>query len=325
MRLAIGAQLHRLRPPFLTTSSNTNAHHYRRPQERGGGFRRRVGSMIPPPTDMIDVGERIWAFWLAVIADKCISTANCWPSALADHEIETPFPRPIGEYTEVRSPPLKFFPPLLLNKASFLAQGFDGTEDTTIAGLFQPPTPESVERRPQSLSGCISASMLLLHQASRLFDRPLEAEDDAVQPAPYTGSDPGGASPQQTASSASPAVQDAALLRRTSSGSSKASSIDKAPPPPPLPLPPTRSIPPECIELETRLKQFIATIPLAYRDPGRRVPGGIPPWDQETNGPHDLGDWEVERPDLAGERVGVNPVVILLRASGVRTRRRSYH
>jgi len=102
MRLAIGAQLHRMRAPFLPNPSNAANYKTRRPQERGGGSRRRVGSMMPPPTDMIDVGERIWAFWLAVIADKSISTANCWPSALADHEIETPFPRPIGEYTEVR-------------------------------------------------------------------------------------------------------------------------------------------------------------------------------------------------------------------------------
>lgn len=124
-------------------------------------------------------------------------------------------------------------------------------------------------------------------------------------------SDTGGASPL----SVSP-TKDAALLRRTSSGSSRASGSDPTTqPPPPLPLPPARPIPAECIELESRLKQFIATIPVAYRDPGRRVPGGIPPWDQESNLPHDLGDWEVERPDLAGERVGVNPVVILLRAS----------
>lgn len=327
MRLAIGAQLHRIRPPFLPSSANAARYKVRRPQERGGGTRRRVGSMMPPPVDMIDVGERIWAFWLAVIADKSISTANCWPSALADHEIETPFPRPIGEYTEVRLTP-SCLPPSPLTDSACLLQDFDGSNDTTIAELFRPPTPNSIERRAQSLSGCIAASLLLLHQASRLFDRPLDDEEDAVQPEPYTGTDTGGAAPGSrifhrqsntddaslapASLSASPA-QDAAILRRASSGSSKASGSDPAPLPLPLPLPPTRPIPAECIELETRLKQFIATIPLAYRDPGRRVPGGIPPWDQETNHPHDLGDWEVERPDLAGKRVGVNPVVILLR------------
>ena len=76
---------------------------------------------------------------------------------------------------------------------------------------------------------------------------------------------------------------------------------------------PTLDIPADVQDFQRALDRFVASIPLAYRDPARKVAGGVVPWDQETDGPHDLGDWDLERPAKAGERAGINPVTILLR------------
>jgi len=64
---------------------------------------RRAGSMLEPPKDQIEIGERILAFWHIFLLDRCGSIMTNLPAALPDEcdsfsQIETVWPRTLEEY-----------------------------------------------------------------------------------------------------------------------------------------------------------------------------------------------------------------------------------
>lgn len=247
---------------------------------------------------MIEVGERIWSFWLCMVADKSISVANSWPYALNDAEVETAFPRPLGEYVEVRPKPFSARRPMVLfaDTRNFDSmQGYDMSQGSTVADLYLEHVPGAPAKQPDTLSGCIMQSLLLLTKTSRLWDTFIKPE--SLRP---TYSAPRSVGQSAGASSSSPST-----TTNTATSSPMASPF--APSPDGL-----QPVPEECLDLQRILERFVQTIPAAYRDPSRKVAGGILPWDEELNVPSDLGDWDIERPARPGEKLGVNPVVILL-------------
>ncbi|KDQ16049.1 hypothetical protein BOTBODRAFT_31130 [Botryobasidium botryosum FD-172 SS1] len=55
-------------------------------------------SLLNPPKDDIELGDRIHTFWFLLIADRGGSLWCGLPQSLADEEIETAWPRPVEDY-----------------------------------------------------------------------------------------------------------------------------------------------------------------------------------------------------------------------------------
>jgi len=65
------------------------------------------GSLLGPPMDQIDLGDRILAFWAVFTLDKTCAVVTGLPSSLPTDDsdlqgrIETPWPRTVRDYAEV--------------------------------------------------------------------------------------------------------------------------------------------------------------------------------------------------------------------------------
>ncbi|ORX37628.1 hypothetical protein BD324DRAFT_622673 [Kockovaella imperatae] len=54
--------------------------------------------VIPPPSDPVELGERIWAFWMIYVTDRCGAISTMWECAIPDHIVTTPYPHPLYEF-----------------------------------------------------------------------------------------------------------------------------------------------------------------------------------------------------------------------------------
>lgn len=195
-----------------------------------------------------------------------------------------------------------------------IPQSYDGTQDSHMLDLFSDSVPTAVPKRQDALGGSIVKSLVLLHRACRLFDRPDEPTISLDDIQPLSARSSISVSPDHEGRPGPPQTPSGGPSPQSSTTTSASlcfapydwSTVD---------VPPSYTFPPEVVEFERTMDCFVAHIPQAYRDPARKVAGGVVPWDQEVSGPHDLGNWDLERPAQGGEISGINPVVILLRES----------
>ena len=67
-----------------------------------------LGFSLPPPRDLKEEGERIYAWWTTYILDKAWVVVLASPSAINDDgnnattTIDTPWPLELGKYDQVR-------------------------------------------------------------------------------------------------------------------------------------------------------------------------------------------------------------------------------
>lgn len=81
-------------------------HHTRSARDIPGVFAGTMQFRLDPPADHVEEGERMNAFWVAYILDKCLSFALGSPSALTDEEekgtqIDVPWPLDTSAYEQV--------------------------------------------------------------------------------------------------------------------------------------------------------------------------------------------------------------------------------
>ncbi|KAF9521163.1 hypothetical protein BS47DRAFT_1357085 [Hydnum rufescens UP504] len=115
---------------------------------------RRAGSMLDPPKDQIEVGERILAFWHVFLLDRCGSIMTNLPAALPDEcdsfsQIETVWPRTLEEYQQ--------------------GQVYEA-DYGTVRFLYSPDTPATPGRSDTIFTLRLKASALF-ERASRLGGR----------------------------------------------------------------------------------------------------------------------------------------------------------
>jgi len=115
---------------------------------------RRAGSMLDPPKDQIEVGERILAFWHVFLLDRCGSIMTNLPAALPDEcdsfsQIETVWPRTLEEYEQ--------------------GQVYEA-DYGTVRFLYQPDPPTAAGRSDTIFTLRLKASALF-ERASRLGAR----------------------------------------------------------------------------------------------------------------------------------------------------------
>ncbi|KAF8589685.1 hypothetical protein K439DRAFT_1404641 [Ramaria rubella] len=99
-RLAVGLGLHQIVTPEWITSSDASSASSRSSGSRGSPS---SGSILPPPVDSIELGDRVLAFWQVYNLDRCWAVATGLPVALSDDSsprtrIETAWPRSLEEY-----------------------------------------------------------------------------------------------------------------------------------------------------------------------------------------------------------------------------------
>lgn len=100
-RLAVGLGLHQISPPdWGATGRSPGASVPPTPSAAGGT------SILPPPMDPLELGERILAFWQVFNIDRCWAVATGLPAALPEDthprtRIETSWPHSIEEYEVV--------------------------------------------------------------------------------------------------------------------------------------------------------------------------------------------------------------------------------
>ncbi|KDQ07874.1 hypothetical protein BOTBODRAFT_38435 [Botryobasidium botryosum FD-172 SS1] len=63
-----------------------------------GAERARQNSLLPPPTDSIEVADRMYTFWMVFLIERTGSASDKLVSTFVDDEIETLFPLPISYY-----------------------------------------------------------------------------------------------------------------------------------------------------------------------------------------------------------------------------------
>ena len=102
-RLAVGLGLHQIATPEWGGSPDASPASSRTSPSDGGD----CGSILPPPADSIELGERILAFWQVFNLDRCWAVATGLPVALSDDNhprtrVETVWPRALEEYELVR-------------------------------------------------------------------------------------------------------------------------------------------------------------------------------------------------------------------------------
>ncbi|KAG8899588.1 hypothetical protein FRB99_006563 [Tulasnella sp. 403] len=113
---------------------------------------RRPGSMLPPPRDGLEQGQRIIVFWQTYLLDKLGSAVTSLPGSLPDEadpltEILTAWPRTLDEYERGDVRP---------------------DENATIRNLYEPYYSKTIRRRRETLQG-LQAQITALHErASRL-------------------------------------------------------------------------------------------------------------------------------------------------------------
>lgn len=113
---------------------------------------RRPGSMLTPPRNGLELGQRIIVFWQTYLLDKLGSAVTSLPGSLPDEadpltEILTAWPRTLEEYElgDVR-----------------------GDETATIRNLYEPLYSQTVRRRPETLQGLHCQVTALHERALRL-------------------------------------------------------------------------------------------------------------------------------------------------------------
>ncbi|KAF8311565.1 hypothetical protein DL93DRAFT_2208478 [Clavulina sp. PMI_390] len=105
-RFAVSCGSHQISSPFMSDPKNresTAAARTQAPWTVTNMSVRRAGSMLEPPKDQIEIGERILAFWHIFLLDRCGSIMTNLPAALPDEcdsfsQIETVWPRTLEEY-----------------------------------------------------------------------------------------------------------------------------------------------------------------------------------------------------------------------------------
>ncbi|KAF8344123.1 uncharacterized protein EI90DRAFT_3028344, partial [Cantharellus anzutake] len=163
-RFAVSCGLHQISSPHLNPSGDLvsapgagsgpskNAH--AAPWTVTNMSVRRAGSMLDPPKDQIEVGERILTFWHIFLLDRCGSIMTNLPAALPDEcdsfsQIETVWPRTLEEYEH--------------------GQAYDA-DCGTVRQLYQPDTAPAVGR-PDTIFTLRLKGSALFEQASRLGSR----------------------------------------------------------------------------------------------------------------------------------------------------------
>lgn len=84
-------------------------HRIRSSRPSSGGPASAAQYQLGAPTDSLEEGERINAFWQILIVDKCSSVTMTAPSAFSEDEskgtvVDTPWPMDVGAYLSVRLP-----------------------------------------------------------------------------------------------------------------------------------------------------------------------------------------------------------------------------
>ncbi|KAF8485629.1 hypothetical protein JB92DRAFT_1537554 [Gautieria morchelliformis] len=104
-RLAVGLGLHQITPPDWLSATHTGspAASSDSADARASGSGSGSSSILPPPVDAIELGERILAFWQVYNLDRCWAVATGLPVALSDDKyprtrIETAWPKLLEEY-----------------------------------------------------------------------------------------------------------------------------------------------------------------------------------------------------------------------------------
>jgi hypothetical protein len=104
-RLTVGLGLHQISIPEWSSPEASPA------SSASSGSPSAVGSSIlPPPIDSIELGERILTFWQVFNLDRCWAVATGLPVALTEDNhtrtrIETAWPRALEDYEVVRLSP----------------------------------------------------------------------------------------------------------------------------------------------------------------------------------------------------------------------------
>jgi len=107
-RLAIGLDLHKIvsLDPKNPNSTNAASQDPEREKQQASVANPATSSqlnILPPPVDMVELGERINAFWMAFNVDRAWAVATGMPIAFSDGEhvrtqIETVWPRSMADY-----------------------------------------------------------------------------------------------------------------------------------------------------------------------------------------------------------------------------------
>lgn len=148
-RFAVSCGLHQIVSPVLEDNQPESSRSIRAsaPWSVSDMSVRRPGSMLTPPRNGLELGQRIIVFWQTYLLDKLGSAVTSLPGSLPDEadpltEILTAWPRTLEEYElgDVRS-----------------------DETATIRNLYQPLYSATVRRRPETLQG-LQCQVTALHE-----------------------------------------------------------------------------------------------------------------------------------------------------------------
>ncbi|KAL7414128.1 hypothetical protein BDY24DRAFT_414809 [Mrakia frigida] len=212
---------------------------------------------LSPPKDGVELGERVWAFWVAFILDQTGSIAT-GRSGLDHAQIETPFPRPLEDYYRG-----------ILQESDFRC----------ISDLYDSnPTPRSSE----------SLGAILLDLRDEYANRPRPVRLPTLSSSN---------SPESTTSSpsnsSSPKDEPHSRPQRSHSIPTGSSNTTSSSPLPPLAA---RPLPDELLRVERALSAFASSLPAQYRDVAKPHLGGIPAWQNDTGLHSDQGTYDGPSP-----------------------------
>ncbi|KAG9049087.1 hypothetical protein FS837_011215 [Tulasnella sp. UAMH 9824] len=148
-RFAVSCGLHQIVSPVLEDNQPESSRSIRAsaPWSVSDMSVRRPGSMLTPPRNGLELGQRIIVFWQTYLLDKLGSAVTSLPGSLPDEadpltEILTAWPRTLEEYElgDVRS-----------------------DETATIRNLYEPLYSQTVRRRPETLQG-LQCQVTALHE-----------------------------------------------------------------------------------------------------------------------------------------------------------------
>lgn len=148
-RFAVSCGLHQIVSPVLEDNQPESSRSIRAsaPWSVSDMSVRRPGSMLTPPRNGLELGQRIIVFWQTYLLDKLGSAVTSLPGSLPDEadpltEILTAWPRTLEEYElgDVRS-----------------------DETATIRNLYEPVYSQTIRRRPETLQG-LQCQVTALHE-----------------------------------------------------------------------------------------------------------------------------------------------------------------